>query len=291
MQDLDRGFKEVARMAGQQLARLAGIESENWEPITSEIQMTERFADRAFRAERGRERFVVYFEAYTRWERRAPWNLLSKAALLSEREELATQTIVFVLQRRGYRPQGGQFRLEVAGEPTQQLWFREVLLWEQQPQPWWEDVPQMMPLYPLCRHGQRPRESVVHAAGVIRERIPSRLDQEDALFLLSIFSNLAHRGLDVESIIGSEIMMGTRIGQKLWNLGQLDARREDIVGALEVRFGTEVAQSFAAAITAVDDMELLKVLIRLAIRCADPDEFRLGLEGPPAPRRRRRRAE
>src|SRR5437660_12902018 len=65
MADFDRGFKEVARTAGPHLARLAGVECERWEPIVSELQMAERLADRAFRARRGRERFVVYFEAYT----------------------------------------------------------------------------------------------------------------------------------------------------------------------------------------------------------------------------------
>src|SRR5579871_2339613 len=86
MADIDRGFKELAHRAGRDLARLAGIECDRWAPIVSEVQMAERFADRAFRARRGGERFVVYFEAYTRWKRHAPWNVMSKAALLSERE-------------------------------------------------------------------------------------------------------------------------------------------------------------------------------------------------------------
>jgi hypothetical protein len=130
MADFDRGFKEVARTAGPHLARLAGVECERWEPIVSELQLAERLADRAFRARRGRERFVVYFEAYTYWDRHAPWNLLAKTGLLSERERLPTRVLLFILQRRGYRPQNGQFRLELGGEPTQQLWFREVPLWE-----------------------------------------------------------------------------------------------------------------------------------------------------------------
>src|SRR5262249_30908629 len=146
MQDFDRGFKEVARLVGRQLARVAGIECDDWQPLMSEVQMAERFADRAFLARSGRERFAVYFEADTRWDRNAPWNLLTKAALLSERERVPTRTVAFILQRRGYRPQGGLFRLEVQGRPTQALWFREVPMWEQQPQPWWEDVPALMPL-------------------------------------------------------------------------------------------------------------------------------------------------
>ncbi len=269
MQDVDRGFKEVARLAGRQLARMARIHSDGWEPITSEIQMTERFADRAFRARRGNERFVVYFEAFTRWERRAPRNLLTKARLLSEREELPTQTVVFVLQRRGYRPQGGQFLLEVAGEPTQQLWFREVLLWEQEPEPWWEEVPALMPLYPLCRHGKRPRAGVIHAASVIRERIPSPLDQNDALFLLSIFSNLAYRGLDIESIIGSEIMMASRIGQKLWNLGELDHARAAVLRVLQARFDDLVVETVTRTLAEIEELGQLDQLLSHAATCTN----------------------
>jgi hypothetical protein len=36
----------------------------------------------------------------------------------------------------GYRDQGGTFRLAVASQPTQQLWFDEVCLWRERPQPW-----------------------------------------------------------------------------------------------------------------------------------------------------------
>ncbi len=82
-------------------------------------------------------------------------------------------------------------------------------------------------------------------------------------------------------------MMASRIGQKLWNLGQMDGLRKAIMGALDFRFGTEVAQSFAEAINALDDLDRLNELHSLAFRGANPDEFRLSLVGP-TPRRRRR---
>src|SRR2546423_919156 len=129
MPDFDRGFKEVARRAGRQLARMAGVLCDRWEPLVSEVQTAERFADRAFRARHGGERFVVYFEAYTRWERLAPWNLMTKAALLSERERLPTRTLAFVLLPRGYQALGGRFELAVGGETTQALAVRQVPLW------------------------------------------------------------------------------------------------------------------------------------------------------------------
>src|SRR5205823_864888 len=100
----------------------------------------ELLADRVFRARRGRERFVVYFEFYTCWNRQAPGDMLAKSGLLSQRERLPTVCLAFVLLPRGFRSQGGQLRLEAANGPTQHLWFREVCLWEVEPQDWWDKV-------------------------------------------------------------------------------------------------------------------------------------------------------
>src|SRR5260370_3716613 len=84
----DSGFKIAARTSGRQLADVAMSPVDEWLPVVSEVQTAERFADRAFRARRGSEWFVVYLEAYTYWRKEAPWNLLAKSGLLSERERL-----------------------------------------------------------------------------------------------------------------------------------------------------------------------------------------------------------
>src|SRR6516164_8930926 len=136
MADFDRGFKIVAHHAGRGLTRVAGISVDQWEAVGDTLQTTERLADRVFRARSGKERFTVYMEAYTRWVDSAVWSVLSKSGLLSERERLTT--LIFVLLTQAYQNQQGQFRLEVAGQPTQHLWFREICLWQEEPQPWWE---------------------------------------------------------------------------------------------------------------------------------------------------------
>ena len=121
MPDFDAGFKIVAHHAGKQLARVAGVMSETWEPLTGELHATERLADRAFLAGRNDKPFVVYMEAYTRWKKEAPWSMLEKSGRLSARERLPTLTLAYVLLPRGYRSQGGSFRLEVDSQPTQQI--------------------------------------------------------------------------------------------------------------------------------------------------------------------------
>ena len=156
MPSFDRGFKIVARLAGRQLASLADVVCTSWRPIVSEVQAVERLADRAFRAARGRERFVVYMEAYTYWEEGVPWSVLAKSGLLSERERLPVVSLIFYLRPDGYRPlEGSTFRLAALGGPTQQVWPREVCLWEEVPAESWEDVPGLMALYPLYRHSGR----------------------------------------------------------------------------------------------------------------------------------------
>src|SRR5262245_20128074 len=164
MPDYDAGFKIVAHVAGRELTAQAGVTCQQWEPVGDTLQATERLADRAFRARQGRERFIVYMEAYTRWQDTAPWSVLAKSGLVAERKRLPVLGLVFVRLPRGYRPQGGSFRLEAAGSPAQQVWLREVCWWRQEPQAWWEGAPGLMPLYPLCQHRQPRREAVTYAA-------------------------------------------------------------------------------------------------------------------------------
>src|SRR5258708_6562554 len=105
MADFDISFKIASHSSGRDFCRLRGIRPDVWEPIGDTLQTTERLADRAFRAQQGEERFVVYFESYTSWREDARWNILAKSALLSERERLPTCTFIFVLTPDGYHAQ------------------------------------------------------------------------------------------------------------------------------------------------------------------------------------------
>src|SRR5947209_7984482 len=112
MPEFDHGIKMIAETTGRQLARLAGVTCRRWQPLESTLQVTtELLADRVFRAQQGRKRFVVYFEFYTTWDADAPWQMLAKSGLLSERERLPTLCIAVVLRKAGFRSPGGQLRL------------------------------------------------------------------------------------------------------------------------------------------------------------------------------------
>jgi hypothetical protein len=279
MPAFDVGFKIVARDAGRRLPEVAGLAVDHWWPLVSEVQTTERFADRAFWARRGTHTFIVYLEAYTYWKREAPWNLLAKSRLLSERERLPTVCLVFVLRPRRYRPLNGRFELTTLDETVQFLRVREVCLWELEPQPWWEEVPGLMALYPLCRHGRPPREAVTHAAEAIKVGASDTVRRADLLTTLAIFGKLAYRGLDAASLIGREQMKESPMYEEIKDEGRVEIRQADILEALATRFDRETAARFADAVRRVAKLDKLGRLHRLAIRCDTAKDFQKGLRG------------
>jgi hypothetical protein len=270
----DSGFKIAARVSGQQLAALADVQTDQWTPIVSEVQTAERLADRVFRAQRGRKRFVVYMEAFTYWNAAAPWSILSKSGLLSERERLPTVSLVYVLRPRGYRPQGGQFRLAIDDGPTQQVWFREVCLWQVEPQPWWDEAPGLMALSPLCRQTRSPLDVVEHAAEAITARTADTVQRADLLTTLAIFGKLVYPGMDIIGLIGREQMKESKVIEEFQEEARVETRRQDIQEALEIKFGTPAAKEFAPALNAITDSHRLARLHRLALRCSSLEQFR-----------------
>ncbi len=278
MPDYDGGFKIVARHAGRQLTELAGVPCDEWEPLGDTMQTTERLADRAFRARHGPERFVVYLEAYTTWRPEAPWSVLVKSALLAEREKLPTVNLVFVLRRPDYKPQGGRLLLETSFGPSHQVWFREICLWEVEPGADWETHPGLMALYPLCRHTGRREEVVVRAARAITDHTGDRIIRADLLTTLAIFGKLAYPGLDLLHLIGREQMRESKFFEEVMAEGRVEGKLEEartsVLEVLGVKYGSDAADEFRAAVGSIADLEQLRELRRLAIKSRRLTEFR-----------------
>jgi hypothetical protein len=270
----DTGFKIVARAAGQQLAVLAGVSCDQWTPLVSEVQTAERLADRVFRARRGHRRFVVYMEAYTYWTSDAPWSVLAKSGLLSARERLPTVSLVYVLRPRGYRPQGGQFRLAVEEGPTQHVWFREVCLWQHEPQPWWDEVPGLMALSPLCRQERSPDDVVGHAAEAISAHTPDSVQRGDLLATLAVFGKLVYPGFDVLNLIGREQMKESKVILEFQEEARVEQGRKYVLDLLEAKFGRRAAAELAPLVNNVTKTAKLDKLHRLAARASTIDQFR-----------------
>jgi hypothetical protein len=275
--DFDIGFKIAAHSSAREMCRLADVRPDTWEPISDTLQTTERLADRAFRAAVGTQPLVAYFEAYTQWKEDARWNLLAKSALLSERERLPTRTFVFVLTPEGYRQQNGTFRLAVGDEVTQQIWFQVICLWRLHPQPWWESVPGLMTLYPLCAHARPAKDAIVFAAHAINARMTDTVTRGNLLATLSIFGNLAYPDIDTKQLIGVELMRESKFLAEIEMDAELKARREDLLKTLEIRFGAEVAAQFQEPLSRITNPDKLTQLLQPAIKSRRVAGFRRAL--------------
>jgi hypothetical protein len=270
----DAGFKIAARVSGKELAAVAGVACDSWAPAVSEVQTTERLADRVFQARRGSERFLVYMEAYTYWKTSAPWSILAKSALLSERERLPTVSLVYILRPRGYRAQKGSFRLVVGAKSTQQVWFSEICLWQQEPKAWWDGVPGLMALSPLCRQQRPPQEVLTHAAEAIAARTLDAIQRADLLTTLAIFGRLAYPKMDVAGLIGREQMKESKIIEEFQEEARVETRREDILQVLDARFGPDALAEFAPLLGTITDSDHLDRLLRLAAQATGLKQFR-----------------
>jgi hypothetical protein len=274
MAEFDHGIKRITDTSARELAQIAGLACRQLTPLEGTLPATtELLADRAFHASRGRERFVVYFEFYTRWDRHAPWDMLAKSGLLSQRLRLPTVCLAFVLRPRGFHSAGGEIRLEAAGGPTQQLWFREVCLWQLEPEDWWRSVPGLMVLYPLCHHGQSSREAIRHSATAIEQlAIPSGA-QSDWLSWLNIFGGLLMPRREVTCIIGEEKMRESSTYRGI--LG--DGERNAILRVLRARFGAELPDDLVNRLNKVEEPDDLDPLVDLAGTCSRLEEFHAAL--------------
>ncbi|HUG92001.1 MAG TPA: hypothetical protein VML55_14275 [Planctomycetaceae bacterium] len=190
--------------------------------------------------------------------------------MLAERERMPVLNLVFVLLPRGYRSPGGQFRLEAAGSPTQQVWFREVCLWGHSPEPWWEEAPGLMPLFPLCRHRLSRKQAIERAAVAITDHTVDRVQRATLLTTLGIFGRLVYGNLPVMELIGREAMKESPFFQEI----AAATARDAVTAVLEARFGIEAAKEFHSVLESIGDDERLKDLVRVAAKCRRIADFR-----------------
>jgi hypothetical protein len=141
---------------------------------------------------------------------------------------------------------------------------------------WRLEVPTAI-TWPTRRHGRHPHDTISHATQVIESHVAAPGAQSDFLALLGIFGKLAYPRLNVRGIIGREKMRESKFYQEVLEEGKLEAKRADILEALEVRLGAEGAAEFAAAVNAIEDWTKLSRLFRLAVACSRTGEFRAAL--------------
>ena len=279
MAEFDHGTKRIAEASGQKLARIAGVDCTTWEPLESTLPVTvELLADRAFLASNAAERFVVYFEFFTTWDTGAFWDILAKSSLLSRREKLPTVCVVVVLQPEGApAKKKGRIQHEVAKKVVQFVALEEVYLWEEHPEPWWDEEPGLMALYPLCHHEEEPEAAIRHAATAIEKNASDIIEQRDFMTFLSIYAVLKYPLIDVVGIIGREKMRDSPIAQMWVEEGSLMRLRASILKALRLRLKVNQTEEFAATLELIKETDRLDHIQDVALTCSTIEEFRAAL--------------
>jgi hypothetical protein len=131
----------------------------------------------------------------------------------------------------------------------------------------------LMALYPLCRHGENPEESILHAAERIEDNESDRAKRADLLTTLGIFGRMAYPAIDVLSLIGREMIKESNTDQQILAEGREDAHRLDLLTVVEARFGKRGAKAFKPVLESVHNPAQLQALLKLAAKCSDINQL------------------
>ena len=97
------------------------------------------------------------------------------------------------------------------------------------------------------------------------------------LTTLAIFGKLAYEQLDVLSLIGREQMKDSALYNDIAVEVRVEATQAAVLAVLDERFGEPTASLCRDAIQGVTNLDKLRRLHRLGIRCRSLEEFQRGL--------------
>jgi hypothetical protein len=112
---------------------------------------------------------------------------------------------------------------------------------------------------------------------VIKAATADTIVRADLLTTLAIFGKLAYGQLDVLGLIGRELMKESAIYAEIGDEARAEEAQAAVLAALEERFGKTEAASCRDAIHNVTNLDKLRRLHRLAVRCASIEEFQRSL--------------
>ena len=105
----------------------------------------------------------------------------------------------------------------------------------------------------------------------------------DLLTTPAIFGKLVYPQLDVLGLIGRQQMRESKIYEEIKEEGRLEGRlatlRDNVLDALETKFGVSARAELGAAIQAETDPARLSRLLRLVVRADSMDAFRAQYDG------------
>jgi len=219
------------------------------------------------------ETFVLHPDFQTRYDSEMRERMLDYRVRLRRAYGKPVLSVVIWLTAVGY-PGAGHNRLEevVCGQRQLVFEFAEVRLWELEPADYLAaGETALLPLVPLM--GAQPSAEALAQAVTAVAAVSETAERADLYTGLSVLSALRYSRELIRSLIRREAMKESPIYQEILEEGALQSRRDDIVDTLNIRFG-EVPPEITSELAEVANLETLRHLLHLAVRCESIADFR-----------------
>ena len=261
---------------------LLGIEADEFEVIeTEQLSMKTHLADSFIRIATRSERAIVHCEFQTHDSRDAPMPFRMAGYIGSAIEfyRLPIYSDVVYLHPNAGRTDPGLYVQEVPGYNIG-IQYRVLRLTEMDGQTFLEA--NRAGLFPFAALMKPPDsleapEWIAHCARTIDASTEDESRKREALADLAILGGLVYDSQTIREAISEGTMQESSIIQYFTEKGIEQGKKqyavEAILAVLEVRFQTDVAEKLKPFLGAIDDLQRLDQLHRVAARASNIDEF------------------
>ena len=265
---------------------LLGIEADEFEVIeTEQLSMKTHLADSFIRITTGTEQAIVHCEFQTHDSREAPMPFRMAGYIGSAIEfyKLPIYSHVVYLHPTAGRTDPGLYVQEVSGYNIG-IQYRVLRLTDMDGQTLLNA--NRVGLVPFATLMKPPDDTTApewirHCVRAVEAGSRDELQQRETLSDLAILGGLAHDAQTIRDIISEEIMQESSIVQyfseKSFEQGIEQGKKQQAVEAiltvLDVRFENDVAEKLKPFLEAIDDLQRLDQLHRVAARASNIDEF------------------
>jgi hypothetical protein len=215
---------------------------------------------------------LVEIESYA--DSDADRQILEDLMLILVDRDVVPEVISLILKPKGnVTVAGSAERSSVQGKTKVRGSWPMVRLWEMEAdQLLAAGDPGLIPWVPLTKTSLSPEELMTQC----RDRLAQVSDAKDRAGLIAVTQILAGLAFPDKRFLdffgGADAMIESPVLDEVKALIRVRAKREDILAALEARFGAAPAERVTPIQTIADEARL-KELHKLAITCADLDAF------------------
>ena len=259
-----------------------GIEADEFEVIeTEQLSMKTHLADSFIRVTTGNEQAIVHCEFQTHDSRDVPmpFRMAGYIGTAIEFYRLPIYSHVVYLHPNAGHTDPGLYVQEVSGYNIG-IQYRVLRLTEMDGQSLLDA--NRVGLVPFAALMKQPvdmeaPEWIRQCVRTIEAGSQDEVQQRETLSDLAILGGLAHDSQTIRDIISEEIVQESSIIQYFTEKGIEQGKKQHAVEAiltvLEVRFQADVAEKLKPFLGAIDDLQRLDQLHRVAARASDIDEF------------------